>query len=366
MFSKLFSGKSVPEDQVKIVELFFSQYKSDIFPQGIASLCQWQSLTYVDEHLTLTIVVPFACDSELSMFAEALLSDKNISVLVIGQLKVDQIKKHQIAGIKNIVAIASGKGGVGKSTTTVNLAYALQAEGAKVGILDADIYGPSIPKMLGLEGAKVNSSDGKRMNPMEVNGIQAMSIGFLVDKDDATIWRGPMASRAFDQLLNESAWQDIDYLLIDMPPGTGDIQLTLSQKVPVCAAIVITTPQDVALNDAAKGLAMFNKVNVPVLGVIENMSYHLCEHCGEKSHLFGQGGATKLIEKFDTQLLGQLPLTSEICDDADNGRSALIENSTGDIANYYRRIAAKISAELFHNYDARSPHTKEILFTQID
>jgi len=366
MFSKLFSSNSVSEDHVQLIELFYNQYQSDIFPKGISVVCQWVSLQLSENHLTLTLKVPFACDSELGAFAALLLEQHDLSVLVIGEIIITQIKKHPIKGIKNIIAIASGKGGVGKSTTTVNLAYALQAEGAKVGILDADIYGPSIPKMLGLEGQKVTTVDRKLMNPLLSNGIYANSIGFLVDENDATIWRGPMASRAFGQLLNESAWPDIDYLLIDMPPGTGDIQLTLAQQVPVCGAIVVTTPQDVALSDAAKGITMFKKVNVPVLGVIENMSYHLCDNCGEKTHLFGLGGGDKLVEKFETELLGQLPLDISICQDADHGKSALIENSTSDISHNYRRIAGKVASKLFHEFDVRSPQTKDILFTQID
>ncbi|GAA6206098.1 iron-sulfur cluster carrier protein ApbC [Thalassotalea sp. SU-HH00458] len=366
MFSKLFSSKSVPKEQQIVIEKFYQEYTSDFFPNGIATICQLEQIVMIDGHITLTLKVPFACEDELQHFAESLLETHQISIIVDGQLDVIKIKKHQIPGIKNIIAISSGKGGVGKSTTTVNLAYALQAQGARVGILDADIYGPSIPKMLGIENEKVTSNDGKLMTPIEVNDLSAISIGFLVDKEDATIWRGPMASRAFGQLLNECAWQDIDYLLIDMPPGTGDIQLTLAQQVPVSAAVIITTPQDIALDDAAKGIAMFNKVDVPVLGVIENMSYHLCDHCGEKSHLFGSGGGERLSEEFKTKLLGQLPLDITICQHADSGKSALLENSSGDIAIQYRRIAAKIAADLFYQYDVRSPQTSEILFTQID
>lgn len=366
MFSKLFSGKSVPEEQCRIIESFYQSYKSALFPNGISTVCQMGKLSIRDQHIVLPIKVPFACDSELSTFAEQLLIEQEISVFVDAELDVINIKKHEIEGIKNIIAISSGKGGVGKSTTAVNLALALQAEGARVGILDADIYGPSIPKMLGVEGAKVTSSDGKRMLPIESYELSAMSIGFLMDEKDATVWRGPMASRALGQLLNETEWQGIDYLLIDMPPGTGDIQLTLAQQIPVAAAVVITTPQDIALADAAKGISMFNKVDVPVLGVIENMSYHVCDNCGEKAHLFGDGGGKRLSQEFNTQLLGQLPLNMQICEDADNGKSAVIENSAGDIAQNYRRIAAKMAADLFLYHDARSPKTNEILFTQVD
>jgi ATP-binding protein involved in chromosome partitioning len=366
MFSKLFSSKSVPKEQQVIIERFYQGYKSDIFPNGIASVCEVIKLSNVDGHITLRLKVPFACENELQVFAEKLLAEHQLSLLIDLELDVIQIKKHQIEGIKNIIAISSGKGGVGKSTTTVNLAFALQAQGARVGILDADIYGPSIPKMLGIENSKVSSNDGKLMNPIEINDISTMSIGLLVDKSEATVWRGPMASRAFEQILNETAWQELDYLLVDMPPGTGDIQLTLAQKVPVSAAIIITTPQDIALDDAAKGIAMFKKVDVPVLGVIENMSYHFCSKCGEKSHLFGEGGGERLSKEFDTKLIGQLPLDISICQNADKGKSALLENSAGDIAIQYRRIAAKIAADLFYQFDARSPQTSEILFTQID
>ncbi|WP_206486407.1 iron-sulfur cluster carrier protein ApbC [Thalassotalea sp. G2M2-11] len=366
MFSKFFSKKMLNKEQVEAIETFYQHYQSEIFPEGIAAVCQLIDVDLVDDTITVTLKVPFACHSELNRFAELLLEKHNISIVIDGQLEMINIKKHDIRGIKNIIAIASGKGGVGKSTTAVNLAYALQAEGASVGILDADIYGPSIPKMLGKDGAKVTSKDGKLMDPIEVNELSAMSIGFLVDEKDATVWRGPMASRAFGQLLNETAWPDIDYLLVDMPPGTGDIQLTLAQQVPVSAAVIVTTPQDVALADAAKGIAMFNKVDVPVLGVIENMSYHLCEHCGEKSHLFGKGGGEMLCGDYNTQLLGQLPLDISICQHADQGKSSLLENSAGDIAQQYRKIASKIAADLFRQFDARSPTTSEIMIKQVD
>ena len=270
------------------------------------------------------------------------------------------MREHSLKNIGNIIAVASGKGGVGKSTTAVNLAYALMAEGAKVGILDADIYGPSIPTLLGLKGIKPTSNDGKNLTPLNANGLHAMSIGFLVSEDDATVWRGPMASSAFSQLLNETAWPELDYLIVDMPPGTGDIQLTLAQKVPVAAAIVVTTPQDLALADAVKGIAMFEKVKVPVLGVIENMSYHLCENCGHQSALFGHGGGEDIAQQYNTRLLGQLPLDITIRENADLGKSGLIENSTSDLAQVYRKIARNIGGELFNKLDARSPQTSEI------
>lgn len=365
MFSKFFKAK-VPDDIQEKITSFFTFYSNDIFAQGIANVCQLLSISSERNTIVLKISAPFACEGALDRFALDLLTAENISVLIDCQLQVAPIIRHKVGGVKNIIAISSGKGGVGKSTTAVNLAYALQAEGATVGILDADIYGPSIPKMLGLEKQRVTSVDGKTMMPMEVNDVSAMSIGFMVDESDATVWRGPMASRAFNQMLNETAWQEIDYLLVDMPPGTGDIQLTLAQQVPVAAAVIVTTPQDIALADATKGIAMFNKVNVPVLGVIENMSYHICANCGEKSHLFGQGGGELLSTEYSTELLGQLPLDITICQQADLGKSHVIENSAGDIAMQYRKIAAKIASRLYLQRDALSPNSNEIFIKQVD
>lgn len=212
-----------------------------------------------------------------------------------------------LPGVKNIIAIASGKGGVGKSTTTVNLALALAAEGARVGILDADIYGPSQPLLLGLQGRRPESPDNKSLLPLESLGVQSMSIGYLVDDDQAMIWRGPMVSQALQQLLNDTRWDNLDYLLIDMPPGTGDVQLTLSQKIPVTGAVIVTTPQDIALLDAKKGLKMFEKVGVPILGLVENMSVHICSNCGHAEPIFGEGGAAKMAEQYGVTVLGQLP-----------------------------------------------------------
>ncbi|GHF01246.1 iron-sulfur cluster carrier protein ApbC [Thalassotalea profundi] len=366
MFSKLFSSKSPSDEHSKTIRDFYQTYQSDIFPKGIAAVTELTKLSVKNSNIVLSITVPFPCLGELAIFAEQLLAKHEISVLIDAEVKMIKVKEHAIEGITNIIAISSGKGGVGKSTTAVNLAYALQEEGANVGILDADIYGPSIPKMLGLAGQRLSSIDGKKMQPLESGGLAAMSIGFLTDENDATIWRGPMASRAFGQLLNETAWSDLDYLIVDMPPGTGDIQLTLAQQVPVAAAIVITTPQDIALNDAVKGLAMFKEVKVPVLGIIENMSYHICDNCGEKSHLFGRDGGVKISTKFNCELLGQLPLDISICESADQGNSQVLENSTGEVALQYRRIATKIASGLFHQLDKRSPLTKEILIKTVD
>ena len=250
-----------------------------------------------------------------------------------------------IKNIKNIIAVASGKGGVGKSTTSVNLALALVAEGANVGLLDADIYGPSQPRMLGTT-QRPESTDGKSIEPIERYGLQSMSIGFLVDEEEPMIWRGPMLTQALEQMLNDTNWKDLDYLVIDLPPGTGDIQLTLSQKVPVSGAVIITTPQDISLLDARKALKMFEKVNVPVMGIIENMSTHVCSQCGHEEHIFGAGGGKKMAEQYDIDLLGSLPLDIKIREDADGGQPSVVADPEGSIAMIYRNIARQIGARL--------------------
>jgi ATP-binding protein involved in chromosome partitioning len=250
-----------------------------------------------------------------------------------------------LAGVKNIIAIASGKGGVGKSTTAVNLALALAAEGAAVGLLDADIYGPSQPQMLGLSG-QPDSPDGKNMLPKEAFGIKAISIGFLIDEDTPMIWRGPMVTGALQQLLNNTLWGELDYLLIDLPPGTGDIQLTLCQQIPVSGALIVTTPQDIALLDAQKGLKMFEKVDVPVLGIVENMSVHICSNCGHAEHIFGAGGGEKMAEKYGVELLGALPLDITIRENADSGHPSVVADPDGPAAQLYRSIARKTAGRL--------------------
>ncbi|MDR6641583.1 ATP-binding protein involved in chromosome partitioning [Luteibacter sp. 1214] len=250
-----------------------------------------------------------------------------------------------MAGVKNIIAVASGKGGVGKSTVSVNLALALVAEGARVGILDADIYGPSQPRMLGLSGKPV-SPDGKSIEPMLAHGLQAMSIGVLIDEDTPMIWRGPMVTQALMQLLNDTRWDDLDYLIIDLPPGTGDIQLTLSQKVPVSGAVIVTTPQDIALLDARKALGMFRKVEVPVLGVIENMATHICTNCGHEEHIFGHGGGARMAEEAGIAYLGDLPLDIRIRQQSDDGKPTVAAIPESDLAGRYRAIARSTAAKL--------------------
>lgn len=268
-------------------------------------------------------------------------------------LQTDIVAKHtkvaRLPKVKNIIAVGSGKGGVGKSTTSVNLAFALQQEGARVGLLDADIYGPSLPIMLGNPNEHPQSEDQKHMFPMSVGDIVANSIGYLVPPEEAAIWRGPMASRALQQILNETLWPELDYLIVDMPPGTGDIQLTLAQQVPVTAAVIVTTPQDLALADAIKGIAMFNKVEIPVLGVVENMSYYQCKNCGHQEAIFSSGGGDALAKQQQIDILGHLPLDIQIRHHADGGAPLLLADEKGELSTEYRNIARKLSRSLAMN-----------------
>lgn len=269
--------------------------------------------------------------------------DVKVSSKIVSHAVQQNLKPQE--GIKNIIAVASGKGGVGKSTTTVNLALALQAEGATVAILDADIYGPSMPRMLGCSG-QPESVDGKSLEPMMGHGIQSMSIGYLVEEDTPMIWRGPMVTQALEQLLNDTNWVDVDYMIIDLPPGTGDTQLTLAQKIPVSGAVIVTTPQDIALLDARKGLKMFEKVEVPVLGVVENMSIHICSECNHAEHIFGEGGGTRMAEEYGVDFLGALPLDIKIREDADSGNPTVASMPDSKVSEIYREIARKTAAKL--------------------
>ena len=250
-----------------------------------------------------------------------------------------------LPGVKNIVAVASGKGGVGKSTTAANLALALAAEGARVGLLDADIYGPSQPMMMGISG-RPESLDGKTMEPLVNHGVQVMSIGFLVDPDQAMIWRGPMATQALEQLLRQTNWKDLDYLIVDMPPGTGDIQLTLSQRVPITGAVIVTTPQDIALLDAKKGIQMFEKVGVPILGIVENMAVHVCSNCGHAEHIFGEGGGRRMSQDYGMDYLGALPLAMQIRLQADSGQPTVVAEPEGEVAQIYKKVARDVAAKI--------------------
>ena len=259
-----------------------------------------------------------------------------------------------IEQIKNVVAVASGKGGVGKSTVAVNLALAWAAQGARVGLLDADIYGPSQPLMLGLEGQRPSSPDGKHLQPVPAHGIVSMSIGFLVDAEQPMVWRGPMVTQALTQLLSETDWGSLDYLVVDMPPGTGDIQLTLAQRVPVAGAVIVTTPQDIALADARKGLKMFEKVAVPVLGIVENMSIHVCSNCGHAEHIFGAGGGAKMAEQYGVALLGELPLDAHIREEADGGRPTVVAAPDSARAKAYFDMARRTAGALARRARDRS------------
>lgn len=269
-----------------------------------------------------------------------------VDISLVQQIAVHQTQANvpPIANIKNIIAVASGKGGVGKSTTATNLAVALKMHGAKVGLLDADIHGPNQPLMLGYPGGKPDVAD-KKFQPLMLHGLATMSIGYLIDAAQPTIWRGPMVSGAITQMLNDTAWPELDYLIIDMPPGTGDAQLTLAQKIPVSAAVIVTTPQEVAVADARKGLAMFKKVNIPVLGIVENMSYYLCCHCGEKDYLFGEGGGKRMAEQFNTSLLGEIPLNSDIRKHGDSGQPYVL-NDGNIISQAYLDMALLVATKL--------------------
>jgi ATP-binding protein involved in chromosome partitioning len=278
---------------------------------------------------------------------DPVLDGQHLDVRITSKIVSHEVQRgtKPLPQVKNIIAVASGKGGVGKSTTAVNLALALSAEGAVVGILDADIYGPSQPTMLGISG-KPESRDGRTMEPLQNYGIQVISIGFMINPDEPMVWRGPMVTQALQQLLEQTNWRDLDYLVVDMPPGTGDIQLTLSQKVPVTGAIIVTTPQDIALLDARKGLRMFEKVGIPILGIVENMSVHVCSNCGHVEHIFGSGGGERMCADYGVDYLGGLPLDIRIREQTDSGRPTVVAEPDGVIAGVYRDIARKVAVRI--------------------
>ena len=313
-----------------------------------------KNLRVDDGDVSLDIVLGYPAKSQFDAIRKSVINAvrelpgvKNVSVNVSSQIMAHAVQRgvKLLPGVKNIIAIASGKGGVGKSTTAVNLALALSAEGAQVGILDADIYGPSQPMMLGITG-RPESVEENTIEPMEGHGLQASSIGFLIDEDAPMVWRGPMVTSALEQLLRQTRWRDLDYLIVDMPPGTGDIQLTLSQKVPVTGAVIVTTPQDVALLDARKGLKMFEKVGVPIVGIIENMSTYVCTQCGHEEHIFGSGGGEKMCQEYAVDFLGALPLNLSIREQADAGRPTLVADPDGAISAIYKNIARQVAIRI--------------------
>ncbi len=350
-----FSQNLTVEQQNALTQCF-QQFQHSSLQKDLLALNAIKKIEKGGEVLRIELILPFAWNTGIAQLQTELEKD------LLAKSEASEIKwrvNYQIAtlkrannhpavkGVKNIIAVTSGKGGVGKSTTAVNLALALQAQGAKVGILDADIYGPSIPHMLGAQAQRPTSPDNQHMSPIIAHGLQSNSIGYLMTEDNATIWRGPMASSALNQLLNDTLWNELDYLVIDMPPGTGDIQLTLSQQIPVTGAVVVTTPQDIALLDAVKGISMFQKVSVPVLGIIENMSMHICANCGHHEAIFGTGGAEKMAEKYGSTVLAQLPLHICLREDLDKGVPTVISHSNEEIYQAFLNLAEKVATELY-------------------
>ena len=322
--------------------------------QGLLDLAQMKNVRINGADVSFDIEMGYPAQSQHPALRQALVAAVralpgvgNVSVQIATKVSA-HAAQHGLAllpQVKNIIAVASGKGGVGKSTTAANLALALAAEGAQVGVLDADIYGPSMPIMLGVHG-RPESRDGKSMEPLMGHGLQVISIGFLVGADQAMVWRGPMATQALDQLLRQTHWRELDYLIVDMPPGTGDIQLSLSQRVPLSGAVIVTTPQDIALADARKGVTMFEKVGVPILGLVENMAVHICTHCGHAEHIFGLDGGKRYAAEKGIDYLGALPLALSIREQADSGTPTVVAEPDGDVAATYRHMARQMAAKL--------------------
>ena len=313
-----------------------------------------KNLQIKDNDVSFDVVLGYPAKSQIPILRKDLIAAaktvagvSNVSVNISSVIAAHAAQRgvQLLPQVKNIIAVASGKGGVGKSTTAVNLALALAAEGASVGLLDADIYGPSQPMMMGIEG-RPESADGKTMDPLENYGVQVMSIGFLVDQDEAMIWRGPMATQALEQLLRQTNWKALDYLIVDMPPGTGDIQLTLSQRVPMTGSVIVTTPQDIALLDAKKGIKMFEKVGVPILGLVENMAVHVCTNCGHIEHIFGADGGKKMAEQYGMDYLGALPLNMQIRLQADSGKPTVVADPDGEVAGIYKAVARQVAVKI--------------------
>jgi len=348
------------------LESAINNYVDPYLNQNLSDMKAIKSLNSDEGHVVLKLSMPYAAEGIVGGMRQILMTNleyidgvKSVEIQVETNISSTPSSKQipALQSVKNIIAVASGKGGVGKSTTSVNLALALAAEGARVGILDADIYGPSVGMMLGVpEGTRPQTIDNQFFVPVEAHGLQAMSMAFLVTEDTPMVWRGPMVSGALQQLLTQTKWDALDYLIIDMPPGTGDIQLTLSQKIPVSASVVVTTPQDIALLDCKKGIEMFRKVDIPVLGVIENMSVHICSQCGHHEPLFGEGGGERIAKEYDSILLGQMPLHQTIREQTDSGQPTVIAEPDSEGALMYRDIARKVSAQLAEqSKDQRSP-----------
>jgi len=349
-------GLHSPEALRAVVSGVLATFEHPTLQKNLIALQALNHCALMNDTLHIELKMPFAWQSafeelKATTSAELLRLTDTAAIdwrLTLNVATMQRVKNRPgVNGVKNIIAVSSGKGGVGKSTTAVNLALALAAEGAKVGLLDADIYGPSIPDMLGTAEMRPSSPDGKHMAPIMAHGLATNSIGYLVTDDNAMVWRGPMASKALMQLLNETLWPELDYLVLDMPPGTGDIQLTLAQNVPATGALVITTPQDIALLDARKGIVMFDKVNVPVLGIVENMSMHICSQCGHHEAIFGTGGAERLAEQYQIDLLSQMPLHISLRDDLDEGTPTVIRRPESEFTALYRQLAGKVASRLY-------------------
>jgi ATP-binding protein involved in chromosome partitioning len=332
-----------------------SAYTDPYLGQTLGEAKAVRSVVIRGELVCIDLVLGFPCADYLPEMQAALqshfgtaLGNAKLELKLSAQITAHAVQRtlKPLANVKNVVAVASGKGGVGKSTTAANLALAWAAQGAKVGLLDADIYGPSQPLMMGLSGVKPVSTDGKHVAPLRAHGVEVMSIGFMIDPEQPMAWRGPMVTSALTQLLGDTTWGDLDYLVVDMPPGTGDIQLTLAQRVPVSGAVIVTTPQDIALLDARKGLKMFEKVEVRVLGVVENMSVHICSQCGHIEHVFGSGGGARMAAQYGVELLGELPLDIRIREDADGGTPTVVAEPDSERARAYFLMARRTAARL--------------------
>jgi ATP-binding protein involved in chromosome partitioning len=344
-----------PHAAESILRENLSTYPDPYLGQTLGEAKAIGSVIYQDGVAKVELVLGFPCSdygpelqAALEKHLQSALGGARLELTLQAQITAHAVQRtlKPLANVKNVVAVASGKGGVGKSTTAANLALAWAAQGAKVGLLDADIYGPSQPLMMGLAGAKPVSTDGKHITPLRAHGVEVMSIGFMIDQEQPMAWRGPMVTQALTQLLGDTLWGDLDYLVVDMPPGTGDIQLTLAQRVPVSGAVIVTTPQDIALLDARKGLKMFEKVEVRVLGVVENMSTHVCSQCGHEEHIFGSGGGGRMAAQYGVQLLGELPLDIRIREDADGGAPTVVSEPQSERARAYFLMARRTAARL--------------------